>query len=1338
MVAANRRRNDMKSKAGVPKLKSTRFGWVFGLLFVMAAPAVTFAADPPSFQKLGAEFASEIRPILNESCMKCHSTDEQKGTLDLEQFEKLEDVRRSTRTWLKVAEMLDNGEMPPKDAPQPTAERRKKLRGWVADYLRAESLASAGDPGPVVLRRLSNAEYTYTLLDLIGVDLEPAREFPGDSAAGEGFTNTGNALVMSPSLLSKYLDAGKKVAGHAVLLPDGIRFSAGATRRDWTDETMAKIRSFYGRFTETGGGTQVNLQGIVFGTNDGGLLPLEKYLRATIRHRDELDSGGKSFAEIAAQEGLNSKYLGILWSTLQGAERVPVLDRIRKQWQTARIEDVPALKAEISRWQKSLWRFTSVGQLGKVGGPKAWMEPVSPIVSGRELRVKMPAVSASEVTLYLVASDAGDGPRDDVVVWERPRLVATGRPDLLLRDVRGVARELATLRGRAFSAAAQCLEAAFEASTAKGSVAVADLAKRYNVEPRILAAWLDYLGIGTSGSAAAVKIDTPLRARIENSSGYDFVKGWGSPDLPIVVANSSSQHVRIPGNLKPKSIAVHPTPSLRVAVGWRSPVSAVLTIGGQVQHAHPECGNGVTWSLELRRGAVRQKLAAGISHGASVVTVGPVKEVAVQPGDLISILIGPRDGNHSCDLTAVDLTLSGSGRDWSLAREVSPEILAGNPHADAQGNKDVWHFYSEPEKGGTSDAVIPAGSLLAKWQSAASAAERARLGRAIQVLLTSPDGPPAAKASPDRLLYDQLASLRGPLVSAFQMDGSAPAHAETARNAAAPAVGPDPALFGTQPGGPSIDRASIAVQAPKTLEIRLPAELVAGCEFVSGGALAPAAGAEGSVQLQLLASPPGSSPGVSAEVPVVVREESTARRRFESAFETIRQVFPPALCYTKIVPVDEVITLNLFYREDVHLVRLMLDQTQTAELDRLWAELRYVSQDALNLVDVFLQLLEYASQDADPKVFEPLRKPINDRAAAFRRELLATEPRHLDAVIALAGGAFRRPLAASEALELRELYRKLREEKIPHDESIRLLIARVLVSPRFLYRLEKPAASEKSAPVDDWELASRLSYFLWSSMPDDELSAAAAAGKLRRPEELLAQARRMCKDGRVRRMAAEFACQWLHIYDFDSLDEKSERHFPTFARLRGPMQEEAILFFTDLFQHDGSILSVFDGDHTFLNEDLAKHYDIPGVSGSEWRKVVGVKKYGRGGILALAATLAKQSGASRTSPILRGNWVSEVLLGERLPRPPRTCPYCLKTKLRPRGSPSASLWKSTRATRAARPATCGLTPSVSRSRLTTRSAAAGQKTSVTGRSRRRRDCATARHSRGSKACGNTW
>jgi hypothetical protein len=130
----------------------------------------------------------------------------------------------------------------------------------------------------------------------------------------------------------------------------------------------------------------------------------------------------------------------------------------------------------------------------------------------------------------------------------------------------------------------------------------------------------------------------------------------------------------------------------------------------------------------------------------------------------------------------------------------------------------------------------------------------------------------------------------------------------------------------------------------------------------------------------------------------------------------------------------------------------------------------------------------------------------------------------------------------------------------------------------------------------------------------------------------------------------------LHVRDFDHLEEKSERHFPTFLGLRGAMYEESIQFFTDLFQSNGSVVDILNADYTFLNEDLARHYGIPGVTGPEWRRVNDVKQYARGGILAHATTLTMQSGASRTSPILRGNWISEVLLGERLPRPPKSVP----------------------------------------------------------------------------------
>src|SRR5205814_4119224 len=153
-----------------------------------------------------------------------------------------------------------------------------------------------------------------------------------------------------------------------------------------------------------------------------------------------------------------------------------------------------------------------------------------------------------------------------------------------------------------------------------------------------------------------------------------------------------------------------------------------------------------------------------------------------------------------------------------------------------------------------------------------------------------------------------------------------------------------------------------------------------------------------------------------------------------------------------------------------------------------------------------------------------------------------------------------------------------------------------------LYRAEKPGSGAEPEPVSDWELASRLSYFLWSSAPDSELRALAVTGKLHHPGVLAAQTRRMLRDPRVRRLATEFACAWLHIYDFDELGEKSERHFPTFTSLRGAMYEETIRFFTDLFQNDGSVLNILDADYTFLNADLAKHYGIPDTIFSSSRR----------------------------------------------------------------------------------------------------------------------------------------
>jgi hypothetical protein len=1252
--------------------RSIRRNLGLSCLLALGVTAPSLAAEPVRFDVLSSEYARDIKPLLKQFCLDCHSTVKQEGELDLERFAKLDDVRRDTKVWLKAAEMLDTNEMPPKEAkPQPTAAQKKQLRVWIERYLNAEAFASAGDPGPVVLRRLSNAEYTYTVRDLTGVEsLSPAKEFPADNAAGEGFTNAGNAMVMSPALLTKYFDAGKEIAQNAVLLPEGFRFSPSQNRSDWTNDTLDRIRSLYHEFSAETGGTKVNLQGIVFDTNSGGRLAVEKYLAATLIERETLQSGKKSIAEAAKAHGLNAKYLDLLWRMLNDTnDKSLLLESIRSQWRVAKPDSAAALAAEIGRWQQALWRFTSVGHIGKVGGPKAWQEPVLPLVTRHEVKVKPTATAdQKELTLYLVTSDAGDGNENDFVVWERPRFVAAGRPDLLLRDVRDLSRELTVRREKLFASAAKSLGAAAEAASAAEKLELKPLAEKHGVEPDVLAAWLDYLGIGTGSE---VKIDSLIKQKIESSSGYDFVKGWVGENALSVVANSSDNHVRIPGNAKPHGVVVHPTPTLQVIVGWRSPIAAALKVTGKVQHAHPECGNGVAWSLEVRRGNTRQRLATGVSQGAKLIDVGPFENVSVKPGDLVSLVIGPRDGNHSCDLTAIDLTLTAGDRKWDLAGDVSPNILAGNPHADSLGNQNVWHFYSEPVSG-DAGVVIPAGSILAKWQ-AANATEKTQLAIDVQKLLQS--GPPEKNDHPDAVLYRQLSSLGGPLLSAARNALTGKPSTATA-DSNSESFGLSPSQFGKHPNGSAVEAASLCVKAPTVLEVRLPVDLVDGCEFVATGVLHRETGAEGSVQLQVLPAKPeritglfpttatetnangpwtSNNRGVSHATPIVVNDSSESRLRIESALAAFRSLFPIALCYTKIVPVDEVVTLTHFYREDDQLQRLMLNDAQTARLNALWDELRFVSLDALTQVDALEQLIQYATQDADPKVFEPLRKPFAERAAAFRKQQVDAEPSHLNALIAFASQAYRRPLRDSEAAELRGLYRKLRDQELPHNEAFQFTLARVFVSPAFLYRPEKAVAGTTATSVSDWELATRLSYFLWSSQPDDELRRVAASGKLRDPNVLAEQARRMLKDARVRRLATEFACQWLHIYDFDSLDEKSEKHFPEFRDLRGDMYEESIRFFTDAFQRDASILSFFDADHTFVNDRLAKFYGVANT-GADWQRIDGLKQHGRGGLLGMASTLAKQSGASRTSPILRGNWVSEVLLGEKLPKPPKGVP----------------------------------------------------------------------------------
>ena len=221
--------------------------------------------------------------FMKQFCLDCHSTEKQKGELDLEAFMQLQPIDQPASIWESIIEQIEVGEMPPAKADQPDEDHKGRFLAWVDQSMEWIARQSAGDPGPVVMRRLNNAELDYTMQDLTGIaELKPSAWFPTDSAAGEGFMNTGQALVMSPALLEKYFEAAKTVASHAVLLPDGFRFSQHTTRRDWTEEVLQEIRNLYATYTTGSGGQEVNLQGIVFDTNQGGGLPIRAYCKALI------------------------------------------------------------------------------------------------------------------------------------------------------------------------------------------------------------------------------------------------------------------------------------------------------------------------------------------------------------------------------------------------------------------------------------------------------------------------------------------------------------------------------------------------------------------------------------------------------------------------------------------------------------------------------------------------------------------------------------------------------------------------------------------------------------------------------------------------------------------------------------------------------------------------------------------------------------------------------------------------------------------------------------------------------------------------------------------------
>ncbi len=258
-------------------------------------------------------------------------------------------------------------------------------------------------------------------------------------------------------------------------------------------------------------------------------------------------------------------------------------------------------------------------------------------------------------------------------------------------------------------------------------------------------------------------------------------------------------------------------------------------------------------------------------------------------------------------------------------------------------------------------------------------------------------------------------------------------------------------------------------------------------------------------------------------------------------------------------------------------------------------------------------------------------------------------------VSSLARRAFRRPVTESDVAPYLKLVALTQKQGGTFTEGIATAIQALLVSPDFLFRIEKDRANAAAAPVNEFELASRLSYFLWSSMPDEALLRAAEQGQLRKPGVLAAQVRRMLKDEKASAMVDNFAGQWLELRRLESAVPDRDK-FPQFEEyLRISMRKETEMFFRNIMQEDRSVLELLDAKYTFLNQRLAEFYGIKGVDGPEFRRVdlTGTR---RGGILTQASVLTVSSYATRTSPVLRGKWVLENLLNAPPPPPPPNVP----------------------------------------------------------------------------------
>ncbi|QDU24986.1 hypothetical protein ETAA8_00470 [Anatilimnocola aggregata] len=1119
-----------------------------------------FAASAHGADDLAQSFAKQIQPLLVKTCEKCHGKMPTDNDLDLTSFGSAQAIVAKPKVLSDVAERLRLGDMPPKDAPQPTPAERNQLLGWITAALDAEAAARAGDPGPVTLRRLSNSEYDNAIRDLTSVDIWPtrAREFPTDSVGGEGFANVGDAMPVTPELVERYHQTARDVAARVVLLPGGFRFSPSTERPDWTEEALKPLRSFHARYA---------------GPN--GEPPLPAHLAATLKHRDRLTRGGAAdIAAVAAEEKLNATYLAALWAGLNGKSASPAeVIAQSKQW----YEKTAQAEAEKQRRQMAFQSAKKAIE-ARWASSKRVLAESKVAEAGSVLLERKVSVQRGELLLLTVLPNENHGADSTLVEWT-------------IRETTGDQR----------------------------TWSIADLV------PNLLKGnpWSDKHEARWSFLETT---STPvfLTERRDSSAGRPELKSWSIGSEPSVFVNSAAEPIKVWTTLPARSVFVHPGQKRPVAIAWTSPIAGELSVAGRVADAHPSGGDGVSFEL---------------SHVAA-------PDLGQALADLGSVPTSQPDAGLPPDMLAL------VREKWREATtDPAPVLAAIKAMQDQlfQGN------YGK-------NAALAVGNGFPAWEDLRRVVARERVqGAAREPLFRMV----ALPAQPDTfVIWDRLRLEGGdgpPLVFAEHPElGAAIEQASGLK-------------FGQHPQGRPVPKSALVTAAGAEVVIdlkKLPDELQKALtlpRFLRADVSLDEASPETSaVQAFLIAATGGggrlAEPVAKAEVgdphAAQIVHPRVAAERARPAAE-FRALFPRAVLFQPIIPRDAQGSVFLYRREDEPLRRLLLDEAGRAELDRLWSELEFVSEQALATPIAYAGLVQYYRKPNDGArimffYIQLFEEQIKREEKAFLATQVAAESRHLEALLAFAARAWRRPLADDEREAILASYRADRAQGAKHDPAFRAALARVLSSPWFLYRVEQPAPGSHWQPVSGDELATRLSFLLWDSIPDDELRAKAA--KLHEPAVMEEQLRRMLKNVRVRGMAEEFGARWLGVRDFVTNHGRSLKHFPEFTpMLRDALAEEPVRFFEDLLVNDRPVADVIAADAVVINDVLARHYGIPGVTGSEWRRVEKVSAYGRGGFLGFGAVIAKQSAAARTSPIKRGAWLVQVL-GERLPKVPPDVP----------------------------------------------------------------------------------